>query len=680
MPAPASVDAMRATQWVPRGTDSTTRDSNEGDSNEGIGCMAAGPFQVEHCLAMEGVEAASGKGRVRVRVVQQFTPVNAAAGGRGGGREGGKGGGNEGRGAGAVAVPRLASLAVHREKWVEPFSGGAELADGAALFSSEMVEEGEGTAIHLVITCCSGVDRANPNGVSRQMETSALEDGTLMLLPESRLSRRCLREILRRREGDRISSTAAAARPSNIDYEAPFPLPPGAVQVPPLKELSKVWEIDIVNGGDCADTYNTQVVRECDTEGFIVSITPTSLITQQGFSTIPDVITNLTRLTSLDLGFIPVRGTLPASMGNMTNLQKLTIMQVASGSIPASFGNMASLQSLSISVSDYDTTGDALTGPIPETFSNLKNLTSLDLTNNNIGPLTDSIGTIPNLEYLTLTGNNFTGSTIPSTITALTNLVELSLDYTGVGGSIPSGLGLLTDLQTLRLDGNKLTGTLPATLGAPQLFTLNYDSTVACPASNTSCVVEQRDGSEFCTACAAFCNSCIPPAPAPASDAPPSIAQPSEALPSEATPSQASPSEPPIAPPIPASPSESSPSPPPPPPPPVEPPPTNPDGSTTTTTITNTNTNNNNANASANASSSSSGLSTGAIVGIVVGVLLLVVGVVAAVFIIIQCGNRSKEVEVEYTTQAAAAYAGDNQYKPPQGAYAGYQPGAAGQV
>ncbi|CAI7761368.1 unnamed protein product [Closterium sp. NIES-53] len=471
-------------------------------------------------------------------------------------------------------------------------------------------------------------------------------------------------------------------------------------QLPPLKELSKVWEIDIVNGGDCADTYNTQVLRECDTEGFIVSITPTSLITQQGFSTIPDVITNLTRLTSLDLGFIPVRGTLPASMGNMTNLQKLTIMQVASGSIPASFGNMASLQSLSISVSDYDTTGDALTGPIPESFSNLKNLTSLDLANNNIGPLTDSIGTIPNLEYLTLKGNNFTGSTIPSTITALTNLVELSLEYTGVGGSIPSDLGLLTNLQTLRLDGNKLTGTLPATLGAPQLFTLNYDSTVACPAKNTSCVVEQRDGSKFCTACAAFCNSCIPPAPAPASDAPPSIAQPSEALPSEAlpsealpsealpseatpsqaSPSEASPSEPPISPPIPASPSESSPSPPPSPPPPVEPPPSNPDASSsTTTTITNSNTNN--ANASANASSSSSGLSTGAIVGIVVGVLLLVVGVVAAVFIVIQCGNRSKEVEVEYTTQAAGAYAGDNQYnKPPQDAYAGYQPGAAGQV
>ncbi|CAI5976423.1 unnamed protein product [Closterium sp. NIES-64] len=198
---------------------------------------------------------------------------------------------------------------------------------------------------------------------------------------------------------------------------------------------------------------------------------PTSISFQIGFDTIPDVITKLTRLTnllsppsshlpvsasppcepltSLNLEFVAIRGTLPASMGNMTNLQELTISRVESGSIPASFGNMASLQSLIISVSDNDTTGDALTGPILESFSNLKSLTSLDLTNNNIGPLTNSIGTIPNLEYLKLKGNNFTGSTIPSTITALTNLVELSLDYTGVGGSIPSGLGLLSDLQIL---------------------------------------------------------------------------------------------------------------------------------------------------------------------------------------------------------------------------------------
>ncbi|CAI5458794.1 unnamed protein product [Closterium sp. Yama58-4] len=207
MPAPASVDAMRATQWMPRGTDSRPRGSNsdpdEGDSNEGIGSMAGGPFQVEHCLALEGVEAASGKGRVRVRVVQQFKPENAAAGGRGGGREG--------RRAGAVAMPRLASLALHREKWVEPFSGGAELADGAALFSAEMIEEGEGSeavregrvkeiegrweattrtaqvpTAPAVSPSLVALELTKPiqTDLSRHMETSALEDGMLMILPE----------------------------------------------------------------------------------------------------------------------------------------------------------------------------------------------------------------------------------------------------------------------------------------------------------------------------------------------------------------------------------------------------------------------------------------------------------------------------------------------------------------
>ncbi|CAI5933846.1 unnamed protein product [Closterium sp. NIES-65] len=105
--------------------------------------------------------------------------------------------------------------------------------------------------------------------------------------------------------------------------------------VPPLKELSKVWGIDIVNGGDCADWYNTQVVRECDKEGFIVSITyvplpavpplppvppvtmmlrcrcPASISLRHGFDTIPDVITNLTRLTSL---LSPPSSHLPVSL------------------------------------------------------------------------------------------------------------------------------------------------------------------------------------------------------------------------------------------------------------------------------------------------------------------------------------------------------------------------------
>ncbi|CAI5490306.1 unnamed protein product [Closterium sp. Naga37s-1] len=173
----------------------------------------------------------------------------------------------------------------------------------------------------------------------------------------------------------RLFSSLSLSPPQSSFPPQPLSSPPSALLLgkppfPPLEELSRVWGIDVVISEDCADSYSFQVVRECDADGFIVSISyvalppiPTSISTQ--FDIIPDVITKLTRLTSLNLEFVDIRGTLPASMGNMTNLQELTISRVESGSIPASFGNMASLQSLIISVSDNDTTGAALTGAHP---------------------------------------------------------------------------------------------------------------------------------------------------------------------------------------------------------------------------------------------------------------------------------------------------------------------------
>ncbi|CAI5960724.1 unnamed protein product, partial [Closterium sp. NIES-64] len=308
------------------------------------------------------------------------------------------------------------------------------------------------------------------------------------------------------RVGDRISSTAPRKDTMSTLRRLKvliLPSPPLSA-VPPLKELSKVWEIDIVN---------SQVICECDTEGFIPNVPdhPTGLQHHSGRHHQP----HTTHLPVSDspschpLSLLSPLSLLPPTLPALSHRMK--IMQVASGSIPASFGNMASLQSLTISVSDYDTTGDALTGPIPESFSNLKNLTSLDLTNNNIGPLThsiaspshacsslafppfltspsltspslpnlslpnlslpsnltnnnigpltDSIGTIPNLEYLYLTGNNFTGSTIPSTIAGLSKLLSLRLDYTGVRGSIHP-------IQPRRLDYTGVGGSIPSGLEA----------------------------------------------------------------------------------------------------------------------------------------------------------------------------------------------------------------------
>ncbi|CAI5520518.1 unnamed protein product, partial [Closterium sp. Naga37s-1] len=255
------------------------------------------------------------------------------------------------------------------------------------------------------------------------------------------------------------------------------------------------------------------------------------------------------------------------------------------------------------------------------------------------------------------------------------------------------------------IKGNYLTGSLPATLGALNLDELEYDFTVQCP-SGTDCVVQQSLESQFCIACYSFCQSCVSPPAAP-SEALPSEALPSEALPSEALPSEALPSE---ALPSTSPPSESSPvndHEPPYMPPYIAPPSLSPPSipslgngtsntadSTSSGTSTSSSTTNiidnsvqSSSNANSTASSSSSGMSTGAIVGIVAGVILVVIGAVAVVFIIIQCCKKTKDIEVEYPSSAAAtgypamgSYTAGDQYKPAQAANVGYQPGVADKV
>ncbi|CAI5933838.1 unnamed protein product, partial [Closterium sp. NIES-65] len=199
-----------------------------------------------------------------------------------------------------------------------------------------------------------------------------------------------------------IPSTSLLCHPTCRQLSKIWEAPQGVVKVPPLKELSEVWGIDLVSGGDCAESsfqrhsfrastpFQTSSPTSHDSppceplslrspslrsscalslrspslrSSCALSLRSPSLRSSCAhplrFDTIPDVITNLTRLIALspshlpvtgehgrDLGFVSIGGTLPASMGNMPNLQKLVIGQVDSGSIPASFGNMSSLQEL----------------------------------------------------------------------------------------------------------------------------------------------------------------------------------------------------------------------------------------------------------------------------------------------------------------------------------------------
>ncbi len=129
-----------------------------------------------------------------------------------------------------------------------------------------------------------------------------------------------------------------------------------------------------------------------------------------------------------------------------------------SGSIPAELGNLTNLTALALSSSQ-------LSGSIPAELGNLTNLTELWLSNSQLsGSIPAELGNLTNLKFLFLDGNQLSGS-IPAELGNLTNLTELWLSNSQLSGSIPAELGNLNGLVGLGLDGNQLSGSIPAELG-----------------------------------------------------------------------------------------------------------------------------------------------------------------------------------------------------------------------
>ena len=231
------------------------------------------------------------------------------------------------------------------------------------------------------------------------------------------------------------------------------------------------------------------------------------------------------RVTRLDLFNNRLSGSIPSSLGNLTNLQELWLFDnELSGSIPSSLGNLTNLQGLWL----FD---NELSGSIPSSLGNLTNLQGLGLRNNQLsgcipaglrdvesndldllglsdcggggrtvpdraalvalyqatdgdnwqnndnwlsnkpldewyGVTTDASGRVTRLVLGSplSRGNDLLGS-IPQELGGLSNLEVLQLSRNDLSGSIPSSLGNLSNLQRLALNGNELSGSIPSSLG-----------------------------------------------------------------------------------------------------------------------------------------------------------------------------------------------------------------------
>lgn len=157
------------------------------------------------------------------------------------------------------------------------------------------------------------------------------------------------------------------------------------------------------------------------------------------------------RVTSLDLTGAGLKGTLPASICDLSYLRNLWLGDNSlTGNIPADIDRLQLVQYLYL----Y---GNKLTGEIPASIGNMTSLLRLHLYANELsGDIPESLGNLKNLIALGLLDNNLTGTP-------------------------PASVGSLPVLKELHLRGNRLTGTLPDTYPQNANY-LNWEASVnICP-------------------------------------------------------------------------------------------------------------------------------------------------------------------------------------------------------
>ncbi|GAY66422.1 hypothetical protein CUMW_248620, partial [Citrus unshiu] len=169
---------------------------------------------------------------------------------------------------------------------------------------------------------------------------------------------------------------------------------------------------------------------------------------------IPDDICRLVELYKLELGGNKLSRSIPACFNNLIALRILSLGSNELTSIPLTFWNLKDILYLNFS-------SNFLTGPLPLKIGNLKVLVGIDFSMNNFsGVIPTEIGGLKDLEYLFLGYNRLQGS-IPDSFGNLISLKFLNLSNNNLSGAIPAPLEKLSYLEDLNLSFNKLEGEIP---------------------------------------------------------------------------------------------------------------------------------------------------------------------------------------------------------------------------
>lgn len=126
---------------------------------------------------------------------------------------------------------------------------------------------------------------------------------------------------------------------------------------------------------------------------------------------LPESLSQLTELRTLELSFNKLSGELPEALGNLPYLEVLALNgNNITGSIPHTFGNLSTLKQLHLS-------SNQLAGDLPESLSNLEQLEVFNVFDNDLsGPIPLGIAQNRNLKDLMIAQNRFHNSNEVSAI------------------------------------------------------------------------------------------------------------------------------------------------------------------------------------------------------------------------------------------------------------------------
>ena len=237
------------------------------------------------------------------------------------------------------------------------------------------------------------------------------------------------------------------------DFEKPISEWPGIK----LDDDGRVIECSITNG--TVTTVEWEIPEELST---LTALKTLQIVGSKLKGEIPAFFYDMTTLEVVRLNTNDLTGSLSEKLGQLTNLTDLYLNgnKQFGGNIPSAIGQLKKLVSINVAQT-------AVGGPIPQSLTGCESLKNfMAYSAGFTGEIPDFWDQLPTIGVLQLYDNPGLEGPIPATIGTLKSATGIQLKNCNLTGNIPASFGGLEKCGNLQLNGNKLSGVVPAEVQA----------------------------------------------------------------------------------------------------------------------------------------------------------------------------------------------------------------------